>query len=306
MPLVHSTINKDNDAAPGAPIAIVSGYGSLPGEIARGAIAAGRLPFMVGIEGEAESAIEEFDHRYMNLGQLGALFKLLKERNIRHIVMAGGVKLRPEVFKLKLDWGAITSIPRILAVSLGGDSNLLSGLIKLFEDHNIEVLGAHQVAPQLLAGRGVISGKKPDRKEMCNIELAATACIALGQLDIGQAAIAEAKRVVAVEGVEGTDGLIQRIVDMRKIGRMPLKGKNGVLVKLMKPGQDHRVDMPAIGPQTILGVKEAGLNGIAVDAENSLILQREETLALAHMHKIFIFGYDSSTLKKNQALRADS
>ena len=277
----------------GQPIAIVSGYGSLPTEIALGAIAAGSTPFMVGIEGEAEPSIEQFDHRYMNLGQLGALFKLLKQKNIRHIVMAGGVHARPEVFSLKLDWGAILSIPRVLAISLGGDNNLLSGLIKLFEDHNIAVLGAHQVAPQLLAGKDVICGRKPTAKEIHNIELAAAACMALGKLDIGQAAVAEAKRVVAVEGVEGTDGLLQRIVDLRTNGRMPEKGKQGVLVKLMKPGQDHRADMPAIGPQTILSVKNSGLNGIAVDANKSLILQREETLKMAKENAVFIYGFDS-------------
>lgn len=280
----------------GQPVAIVSGYGNLPYEIARGAIAAGSLPFMIGIEGEAEPSIEEFDHRYMNLGQLGALFKLLKAKNIHHIVMAGGVHQRPEVFQLKLDWGAISSIPRILAVSLGGDSNLLTGLVKLFEDHDIQVLGAHQVAPKLLASSGVIANRKPNKKDMHNINLAAIACKMLGKLDIGQAAIAEAKRVIAVEGVEGTDGLLKRIVDLRTTGRMPEKGKNGVLVKLVKPGQDHRVDLPTIGPQTILGVKEAGLNGIVVGAGNSLILERVKTLELATKHKVYIYGLDSSTI----------
>ncbi|MCF6320457.1 MAG: UDP-2,3-diacylglucosamine diphosphatase LpxI [Rhizobiaceae bacterium] len=276
------------------PIAIISGYGSLPSEIARGAIATGRRPLMIGIEGEAEKSIEEFDHRYMNLGQFGALLKLLKKNHINQVVMAGGVHSRPEVLKLKIDWGAISSIPKAMAMLLGGDDNLLSGLIKLFEERDIEVVGAHQVAPELLAQSGVIVGRKPGKKDLQNIELAAAACRALGELDIGQAAIAEANRVIAVEGVEGTDGLIKRIVEMRASGRMPQKGKNGVLVKLMKSGQDHRVDMPAIGPNTILAVKEAGLFGIAVDANKSLILQRDETLALADRNKIYLYGYDST------------
>ncbi len=276
------------------PIAIISGYGSLPGEIARGAVASGRRPLMIGIEGEAEKSIEEFDHRYMNLGQFGALLKLLKKYHIKQIVMAGGVHSRPELLKMKIDWGAISSIPKAMAMLLGGDDNLLSGLIKLFEERDIEVVGAHQVAPELLAQKGSLAGKKPGKKDMQNIELAAAACRALGELDIGQAAIAEANRVIAVEGVEGTDGLIRRIVEMRASGRMPQKGKNGVLVKLMKSGQDHRVDMPAIGPNTILAVKDAGLFGIVVDANKSLILQRKETLALAAQHKIYLYGYESA------------
>ncbi|MCP4185702.1 MAG: UDP-2,3-diacylglucosamine diphosphatase LpxI [Hyphomicrobiales bacterium] len=286
----NSEINRES------PIAIISGYGSLPAEIAAGAMACGRQPFMVGIEGEADCSIEEFDHRYMNLGQFGSLLKLLKKKGISQIVMAGGVHARPEVFKMKLDWGAISSIPRAMALLLGGDDTLLSGLIKLFEDHKIQVVGAHQVVPKLLSTSGKIAGRKPGRKDLVNIELAAAACIALGELDIGQAAIAEGGRVIAIEGVEGTDGLLQRVVDLRQSGRLPAVGKNGVLVKLMKTSQDHRVDMPAIGPNTILEAKRAGLFGIAIDAGKSLILQRDETLELAVKNKIYIFGYECNSL----------
>ena len=289
-------VDNNSEVFEGDPIAIISGYGSLPAEIARGAQACGRRPFLIGLEGEADHSIEEFDHRYMNLGQFGGLLKLLKEKGISQIVMAGGVHSRPEVLKMKLDWGAFSSIPRVMALLLGGDDTLLSGLIKLFEDHNITVVGAHQVVPKLLSTSGRIAGRKPGHKDLANIELAATACNALGSLDIGQAAIAEAGRVIAIEGVEGTDGLLQRIVELRQSGRLPAVGKNGVLVKLMKTTQDHRVDMPAIGPNTVLEAKKAGLCGIAIDAGKSLILQREETLDLANNNQIYIFGYQSSEL----------
>jgi len=292
MPLAVDNNTEENI---GNPIAIISGYGSLPAEIAAGARASGRRPFMIGLEGEADQSIEAFDHRYMNVGQFGGLLKLLKEEGISQIVMAGGVHARPEVFKMKLDWGAISSIPRVMALLLEGDDTLLSGLIKLFEDHKIQVVGAHQVVPKLLSGAGIIAGRKPGRKDMANIELAAAACNALGELDIGQAAVAEGARVIAIEGVEGTDGLLQRIVDLRESGRLPATGKNGVLVKLLKTTQDVRVDMPAIGPNTVLEVKRAGLYGIAIDAGKSLILQRDETLDLASKNKIYIFGYDNNS-----------
>ena len=277
----------------GSPIAIISGYGSLPAEVAHGAVAAGRRPFLIGLEGEADPSIEAFDHEYINLGQLGAMFKIFKDNNISQLVMAGGIHARPEIFKLKLDWGAITSIPKAMGLLLNGDDTLLSGVIKFFEDRNIQVLGAHEVAPQLLASAGQISGKKPNKKDMQNIKLAARACHWLGKLDIGQAAIAEANRIIAVEGVEGTDGLIERVIELRKNGRMPPVGKNGVLVKMMKPGQDHRADMPAIGPNTVIKVKEAGLCGIAIDSGKSLILNKENTLKLAKENNIYLYGYQS-------------
>ncbi len=278
-----------------APIAIIAGYGSLPIELANGAIEAGASPFLVGIEGEAEPAVEAYDHAYLAWGQIGTLFRLLKGRGIERVVFAGGVKARPDPLKLKLDWGGVKSLPRVLAAMLGGDNTLLSGMIAIFEAEGIEVVGAHEVAPQLLAGDGRIVGKTPSKADRANIELAAKACRALGALDIGQAAVAEASRVVAVEGVEGTDGLVQRIAALRLAGRMPTTGKNGVLVKLAKPGQDMRADLPAIGPQTIAGVAEAGLHGIALDAGRSLILERGDTLAHARRRGIYIYGYRNSS-----------
>lgn len=278
-----------------APIAIIAGYGSLPLELANGAIEAGTRPFLVGIEGEAEPAIETFDHAYLAWGQIGTLFRLLKREGIARVVFAGGVKARPDPLKLKLDWGGIKSLPRVLAAMLGGDNTLLSGMIAIFEAEGIEVVGAHEVAPQLLAGDGRIAGKTPSKADRANIELAARACRALGALDIGQAAVAEAGRVVAVEGVEGTDGLIERIVALRSVGRMPPTGKNGVLVKLAKPGQDMRADLPAIGPRTVTRVAQAGLDGIAVDVGRSLILEREETLANARRLGVYIYGYRNSS-----------
>jgi DUF1009 family protein len=122
------------------------------------------------------------------------------------------------------------------------------------------------------------------------MQLGFSACKALGTFDIGQAAVAEAGRVVALEGVEGTDAMLERITAMRQIGRMPPEGKNGVLVKTMKPGQDMRADLPAIGPNTIECVVRAGLRGIAVEAGHSIILEREMTLAAARQGGIFIYG----------------
>ncbi|MEC9343482.1 MAG: LpxI family protein, partial [Pseudomonadota bacterium] len=104
---------------------------------------------------------------------------------------------------------------------------------------------------------------------------------------------AEGGRVVAVEGAEGTDEMLARIVRMREIGRMPQEGKNGVLVKTMKPGQDMRADLPAIGPDTVTAVARAGLRGIVLEADHSIILQRAQTLTAARTAGLYVHGVDA-------------
>ena len=271
-------------------LGVICGYGQLPVEIAQGALRAGRRPYLVGIEGEADAGISNFPHEIMAWGQIGKLFKLLKRLNISQVVFAGGIKQRPDLLKLKLDLVAIMSLPQVLTFMLGGDNSVLSGTIKLFERRGIEIVGPHLIAPNLLARAGSIAGRKPGAKGLQTIRLGFSACKALGAFDIGQASVAEAGRVVALEGAEGTDAMLDRIVSMRQIGKMPLEGKHGVLVKTMKPGQDMRVDLPAIGPNTIDEALRAGLKGIALEADRSIILEREKTIAAARNANIFIYG----------------
>ena len=284
----------DKPLYPSENIAVIAGGGNLPLEIASTLANNGNSPFIVGISGEADDWVTDYDHAVLSWGQIGKMFQLLKERNITKVTMAGGVSSRPEVSALKMDWGAIRSLPQILAFMLGGDNSLLSGVIALFEKHGVSVVGAHEIVPQLLASKGLIIGKKPSRKCLVNMEKAFEACKELGRLDIGQAAVAEVGRVVAVEGVEGTDGMIARIATMREDGKLPASAKEGVLVKTMKPNQDMRVDLPAIGPNTIEGVHKAGLKAIAIEAGRSFILSREETLKQAKQAGILIYGLEST------------
>lgn len=272
-------------------LAIICGHGSLPLEVADGAAAAGRQPYLIGIDSEADSEIERYPHEYIAWGQVGKLFKILRKHGIVEIVLAGGVRKRPEFGELKLDLGAFLSLPRVLAYLLeGGDNSVLSGTIRLFEARGIRVVGAHQVAPDLLAPAGIVAGRKPLARELRNLQMGFAACKALGAFDIGQAAVAEGGRVVALEGVEGTDGLLARIADLRKSGRLPAIGQHGVLVKTMKPDQDPRADMPAIGPRTVDAVRNAGLRGIGIEARHTLILQKKETIETARRQGIFIHG----------------
>ncbi|MEM9277013.1 MAG: UDP-2,3-diacylglucosamine diphosphatase LpxI [Pseudomonadota bacterium] len=274
-------------------LAIIAGRGSLPQELAFGMRERGDEPLLIGIEGETEPWLDTFENAVLGWGQFGQLFKLLADHKAKQVVLAGSVT-RPKINIAKMDLGAIRSLPEILAFMIGGDNSLLSGVINLFEKRGIEVVGAHQVIPELLAGKGPIAGRKPPRKAFANMNKAAEASKELGRLDIGQAAVAVGGRVVAVEGIEGTDGMLERVASMRSTGRLYENGRFGVLVKTMKPEQEMRVDLPAIGPDTIYRLVEGGLRGVGVEAGKSLILEREKTLELAKLHDIFIFGMDAS------------
>lgn len=274
--------NQDN-------IAIIAGRGSLPKELASGLRDDGKTPYLIGIEGEHEDWITEFDHVVLHWGQFGGLFRFLKSNEVSKILLAGGVT-RPKINVSRMDWVAIKTLPQILAFMMGGDNTLLTGVIKVFENHGVQVVGAHEVLPRLLSQAGLIAGRKPSKKAFANLEKALEATKLLGQLDIGQAAVAIGNRVIAVEGIEGTDGMLARVAELRSSGRLTEDGRHGVLVKAKKPGQDMRVDIPAVGPKTVQGAIEAGLAGIAVEAGNSFILEREQTIADARSGGIFLYG----------------
>lgn len=275
-------------------VAIFAGRGSLPRELAAHLKKNGHEPFIVGIEGEVEPWISNYNHELFVWGKLGRFFKHLKKNNIKQVVFAGGVT-RPTLRFRDMDWGGVVSLSKVMAFMVGGDNSLFKGLIKLFDTHGVTVVGAHKIMPELLTTPGLLFGRKPSKKAMINVDKAFEACKALGALDIGQAAVAVGGRVVAVEGIEGTDGMLDRIASMRASGRLFEDGKHGVLVKTMKPDQDMRADLPAIGPQTIEGVIKAGLKGIAIEAGHSLLLEKEETLAKAKEAGVFVYGLEPDT-----------
>lgn len=272
-----------------ANVGIFAGRGSLPKELAEHLKKSGHEPYIVGIEGEVEPWIEHYNNELFVWGKLGSFFKHLKKNNIKQVVFAGGVT-RPKLRFRDMDWGGVVSLSKVMAFMVGGDNSLLTGLMKLFDQHGVKVVGAHEIMPELLTTPGLAIGRKPSKKAMHNIDKAFEACKVLGALDIGQAAVAVGGRVVAVEGIEGTDGMLERIAQMRGSGRLFEDGQHGVLVKTMKPNQDMRADLPSIGPNTIEAVIKAGLKGIAIEAGHSLLLEKEETLAKAKESGIFVFG----------------
>ncbi len=280
--------------APGA-LGIIAGGGSMPIAVARAARASGRTVFIVGIRGISDAGVRDFPHVFIEITQVGRLFSSLRHNGCVEIVLIGAIT-RPDIGSLRFDFGALTRLPDILSLAMGGDDALLTRIAHIFEREGFAVIGAHEVAPALLAGAGAICGAVPDAAARRDMACGAAILRAISAFDMGQAAIAIDERVVAVEGVEGTDGLLERCAAMRASGRLALKKRRGVLVKGSKRGQDLRFDLPAIGSRTVELAASAGLTGIAVEAGRVLMADEEEMNALARQHGVFVYGFRSGDM----------
>ncbi|WP_258051798.1 LpxI family protein [Mesorhizobium sp. INR15] len=277
--------------APGAKVGIVAGGGSLPVEVAQGLAKHGYPPFVLLMEGEADRQqdLRRYEHGTLALEQIGSLIPTLKRHGVTHLVLAGEIKRRPRLTRIRPSLGLLAIVPTVIMALARGDDGLLKVVTRGLEKRGIKVIGAHEVVPELAAGEGTLTATGPKQSDWRDIEAARQAAKAIGALDIGQAAIAIGGRAIALEGIEGTQGLLERTRELRGHGRLAGKAR-GVLVKCAKPGQELRADLPSIGPQTVESAHAAGLAGIAVEAGRSLILEGPATIARANALGLFIVG----------------
>ena len=225
---------------------------------------------------------------------MAGLSALFRQHDIRRVVMSGAVKRRPAFGEIRANFKSLLKLPMALKTLLaGGDDAVLRMVISLIEAQGCQVLGAHEILPGLLATTGPLGAVTPDAESLKDIEKAADAAEMLGRLDVGQGAIAVGGRIVALEGVEGTDAMLARVRDLRDEGRISRRRK-GVLVKLCKPQQDLRADLPTIGVSTVQNAKAAGLAGIAVEAGRALVVEREAVIAAADAAGLFVVGIERS------------
>lgn len=272
------------------PLAILCGGGGFPLEVARAAQANGRPPFLVGVVGSSDVAIEAFPHVWVRMGQIGKMFGALKAHRIADIGLIGAMA-RPEFADLRLDWGALKRAPELTQLFRGGDNRLLVGIAGIFEREGLRVVGAHEIAPQLLAPLGAAGALAPSPEAEEDIAVGAALLAALSPFDVGQGVVVVGRRVIAIEAAEGTDAVLARVAELRASRRLRLQGPRGVLVKAPKRGQDLRLDMPTVGPRTIEAAKRAELQGVAFAAGRVLIADRETFLREADASGLFVVGF---------------
>jgi hypothetical protein len=278
-------------SAPG--LGILAGGTGMPLAVAASATAKGWRVHMIGVRGEAIPEIERYSHTWVSLGEIGKVLAALKQHDCSELVIIGSVT-RPDFRSLRFDLGAVRNLPLLLKVMVGGDDHVLGGLVKFFEAKGLVVRGAHEVAPELVATLGSLGRVSPTADAASDIAHGSKVVKALGALDIGQAAVVVRGHVLAVEAAEGTDAMLARTRDLRRWGEKSGQKRLGVLVKLPKPGQELRVDMPTIGPRTVEGAAAAGLAGIAIAAGHVLIAERSAVIAAADAHGLFVAGIDAA------------
>ncbi len=267
-------------------IGIVAGSGTLVIAVAEAAAKAGLNPFIAGLSGNADAGIVRYPHAYVHIGQVGRMLRTLRREGCTRLVFVGGLR-RPNLFRIKVDAGFFRHMPELLRLLKGGDDSVLRGVARFFENRGFEVLAAHEVAPRLLAPEGSFSTLAPGPQDLDDIKLGFKVTRELGHLDIGQAAVVARNYVLAVEAAEGTDAMLRRCPELNRWG---YSARKGVLVKRPKPGQDLRLDLPAIGARTVELAAEAGLAGIAVEAGAVLLAGPEELVERANKLGLFLFG----------------
>lgn len=265
-------------------LGIIAGGGAIPAMLIRHCREQGRDFFVLAIEGNADKAFftEDIPHQWIRIGQAGTGFKRFAEEKVQDVVMIGTIR-RPGFFDLVPDLRTTAFFAKVGAKALG-DDGILRALVSEIEAEGMVVKGIHEVMTDLLIKPGVLGRHKPDRQALADIRRGMEVASELGRLDIGQAVIVQQGLVLGVEGIEGTDELIRRCGDYRR------KGDGGVLVKLRKPQQDMRIDLPTIGARTVERAHEAGLRGIAVHTGNGLIVDEAEVIRLADKYGLFVMG----------------
>lgn len=288
MSLKATTIH--DAAAASAPLAIICGGGSLPAAVAEAVAKRGRRPVMFALKGWADGAVvERYAHHWIAIGQAGRFFRLARAEQCREVLFIGSV-LRPPITQLRLDWQTIRAMPGLIRAYRGGDDTLISGVARIAERGGLRVVGIKDIAPEVLVPEGVLGRYAPSPRDRADIARALDVIATLGPFDVGQAAVVADNHVLAVEAAEGTDNLLNRIAEMRRIGRITSPPGIGVLVKAPKPGQDRRFDLPSIGPRTVEHVARAGLAGLAVTAGSTMIAEADAVRAAADREKIFLLG----------------
>ncbi len=264
-------------------LGVIAGSGGLPREIIAAARQKGWDCFVVGFVDQTDpETLAAAPSMQTHLGAAGKIIDRLKAEGVSDLVMAGAIR-RPSLLQIRPDWVTAKFFAHIGIRALG-DDGLLRAIIRSVEDNGFNVLSIPQILGELVFPEGLLSEAAPDASAKEDMRHGLAVARILGAADVGQSVVVQQGLVLGVEAIEGTDALLQRCKDLAR----PVDG--GVLVKIKKPKQEDRADLPTIGPRTVERAAAAGLRGIAVQAGGALLIERGKTVGLANKHKLFLIG----------------
>lgn len=264
-------------------LGVLAGGGQLPGLVVAACRAERRPCFVVAFPGFTDPAVVVgVPHTWTPLERVGAILRRLHEEEVEEVVLAGPVQRPSSWLALRPDWRGLRLLLKMLR-RWRGDDHVLSRVVREIEGDGFRVVGAEAVAPDLLMTAGALGTHRPDAAQGADIALGAAAARELGRYDRGQAVIVAAGRVIGREGPGGTAALLRDVADTGA-------ARGGILVKVAKPGQERRVDLPSVGVETLGQASRAGLAGIALEAGGALVLDRHAVTRAAEDAGLFVVG----------------
>lgn len=253
---------------------------------------------MVAFEGQTEPAFvqgltPDYPHIWVRMGEVGKVLTFLQKFEASHVVFAGGIR-RPPFSALSLDWLGIQWMAKIGWKRALGDDALLSQISALLAGEGLTIIGTEDFLSDLLVPKGIHSTVAPTEEDWVDINRGMEVAKILGQADVGQGVVVAEGLVLAVEALEGTQGLLERIPPLKKLLKRVEQADDkkavGVLVKCAKPGQLRTIDLPTIGPDTFQQALAAGLRGIAVEAGSTQWVNPLEIKEKADEYGLFFIG----------------
>ncbi|OPX20296.1 MAG: hypothetical protein BZ151_04695 [Desulfobacca sp. 4484_104] len=262
-------------------IGLIAGRSQFPLLFAQAARQKGLEVVAVAHHGETDPALAHLVHRleWVYVGQLGRIIRCFKNAGVRQAVLAGGIRKGRLFTQLRPDWRALKLIRR---VERARDDGILRAVADELESAGITIVPSTLYLDELLAPAGVLSRRQPSPEELRDIDYGFKIAKEIGRLDIGQCVVVRRQAVLALEAIEGTDETI------RRGGR--LAGEQAVVVKVSKPGQDLRFDVPAVGLDTVKIMVEVKATVLAVEAGKTLIFDRQAMLAAANHARLVVLG----------------
>lgn len=262
-------------------IGLIAGSGQFPIIFTKAAKKKGYAVYAVAYVNETDREIENFadEVHWLYLGQLKRLIRFFKQNQVAEAVMMGAIRKTRMFTDVRPDMKAIAVFSKMRHTH---DDNLLSTFARVLEEDGIRIKASTFLVPELLAQEGCWTKRKPSRSEQADIDLGWRLAKEIGLLDIGQCVVVAGGSVLAVEAIDGTDATIRR--------GGPLGNGNAVVVKVCKPNQDTRFDIPAIGIGTIQTMHEAGVRTLVVESGKAIVFDRDEMVDLANRCNIAILA----------------
>ena len=263
-------------------LGIIAGGGLLPRYLAEHCVSQNIPYFILALEGFADvNFIAAHPHAWQNMGKIGQAVDRLKEEGVTHLTFGGKVE-RPSLSSLKLDFAGMKLMGRIATLKNHGDDALLTTLMGFMEEQGFAIVSPDSLITHLTIPESHLTTARPNASADEDIQFAIRLLHKLSEFDVGQAVIVQQKKIIAIEASEGTDKMLERSAPLL------LKGEKATLIKMKKSKQDARVDLPSIGADTLRHAHAIGLGGVAIEANATLVLDKQATIEIANQHGLFI------------------